>query len=42
MIDTTNLNLSELIQQATLHLNELEYSEGTKNRYVRNLTGNTC
>jgi integrase/recombinase XerD len=36
MIDTTNLNLSELIQQATLHLNELEYSEGTKNRYVLN------
>jgi integrase/recombinase XerD len=36
MIETTNLNLSELIQQATLHLNELEYSEGTKNRYVLN------
>lgn len=36
MMDTTNLNLSELIQQATFHLNELEYSEGTKNRYVLN------
>lgn len=34
MMDTTNLNLSDIIQQATLHLNELEYSEGTKNRYV--------
>jgi integrase/recombinase XerD len=36
MMDTTNLNLSEFIQQATLHLDELEYSEGTKNRYVLN------
>lgn len=36
MIDTTKLSLAELIRQATLLLDELNYSEGTKNRYVCN------
>ncbi len=36
MIDTTKLSLAELIQHATLLLDELNYSEGTKYRYVCN------
>ncbi|WP_413377180.1 site-specific integrase [Alkalihalobacillus sp. 1P02AB] len=33
MTDTTNISLSNLIEQATLYLNELNYSEGTLYRY---------
>src|SRR5690625_3968843 len=35
MIDSTKLTLTELIQQATLFLDDLNYSDGTKNDYVR-------
>ncbi len=33
MTDNTNISLANLIQQATLYLNELNYSEGTKYHY---------
>lgn len=36
MIDTTKISLTELIQQTTQFLNELNYSEGTKCQYIRN------